>query len=114
MSELVAVLAGGAIGALLRVACIRSAARPFLWPVLFVNVLGCLVLGFLVALPSLDPWLRLFLTTGFCGAFTTFSTFALEVVELLRTGRPGLAAVYLVATIGLSLLAFRGGLALGA
>jgi CrcB protein len=54
----------------------------------FVNFIGSLLIGLFYALPDskLDPDIRLFLTLGFCGGFTTFSAFALENLKLLQTG----------------------------
>ena len=70
----------------------------FPWPVLAVNVVGSVLLGVLLAEEWAHPRLRLFLHdaggTGFCGGLTTFSTFAVEVVELARAGDAALAAVY--------------------
>lgn len=56
-----------------------------------VNVLGSLALGILLGL-GVDASASLLLATGFCGAFTTFSTFAFETVRLAETGRPRAAA----------------------
>lgn len=69
-----------------------------------VNVLGCLAIGFLSGLNYPGGWLspsvKLILTTGFCGGFTTFSTFMNENTALMRDGNYS----YLVLYMGLSLL----------
>ena len=114
MSELLAVLVGGALGAVARFACTRRAGGSFPWTVLVVNVSGTFLLGVLTVSAPAHPTARALLTTGFCGAFTTFSTYALDVVGMLRAGRFALAVVYGVATVGLSLTEFvLGALAAG-
>ena len=77
-----------------------------------VNVLGCLIIGFLSGLNWngggwMSPSTKLLLTTGFCGGFTTFSTFSSEVVQLLRSGQTALAAGYAVlsVTVGVACVA---------
>ncbi|MCU4802521.1 fluoride efflux transporter CrcB [Halobacteria archaeon HArc-gm2] len=74
---------------------------------LAVNVLGSFVLGALVAVPSLDPVgpTSLAVGVGFCGAFTTFSSFAVETVRLAETGKPRRAIVNAVGTLVAALLA---------
>jgi CrcB protein len=80
----------------------------FPWGTFVVNVSGCFVLGLLVAVFAhrfvVHPDLRIALTVGFVGAYTTFSTFALETFEFGETHAPGLAflnvAVSLTAGLG--------------
>jgi len=84
---------GGVLGALARHGLgERIDARTA--DTLAVNVLGSLLLGLLVAAPPglLSRDLQLLAGVGFCGAFTTFSTFAFETVRLAETGQPGRAA----------------------
>lgn len=95
-----AIFAGGAIGALLRVALARTGAGAPGWPwVTFgVNLLGALLLGYLATrlqerLP-LSAYRRPLLETGFCGALTTFSTMQVELLEMLDAQRYGLATAY--------------------
>lgn len=82
-----------------------------------VNVLGCLVIGFLSTLPlggsSVQADTRLFLTTGFCGGFTTFSTFMNETVVLTESGHAWLAVLYLAASLFFGALAVVCGYMLG-
>ena len=94
-----AVAVGGALGAAARWAVISTAdAGPFPWVVLAVNVVGSIVLGVLLAEEWTHPRARLVLHDfggiGFCGGLTTFSTFAVEVVDLVRDGHPATAAIY--------------------
>ena len=104
---------GGGIGACLRYLIgLIPLKEPFTFPVktLFINLLGCFVIGLIAALAvknsSLSPKVVLFIKTGLCGGFTTFSTFALETETLIKTGHVGLALIYIalsvVAGVGLA------------
>ena len=74
-----------------------------------VNVVGCLIVGVLAGLAEryelFGPGVRLFLFTGLLGGFTTFSAFGLETMFLLRRGEPWVAALYVVASVLLGLVA---------
>ncbi len=105
-TELIAVAAGGAFGALGRVAVAQAwptGAGSWPWATFTVNVLGAFLLGAVLAgLRSHSavsiPIYRL-LGTGFCGAFTTFSTVQVELLEMLDRSRFGLAAGYLCVSV---------------
>jgi CrcB protein len=107
-----AVVLGGAAGALARVALARALAGDgagWPWHTFTANVLGSLAIG-VVAERLRHPHgyqsvLHSLLGAGLCGALTTFSTFQLELVDLGRAGRPGLAAAYAAASLGACLLA---------
>jgi fluoride exporter len=75
---------------------------------LFVNISGSLLLGailrYAVDTPSLTPEVRALLTIGFCGGYTTFSTFSYETVALLKDGEWTRACLYVAASVLLSLL----------
>jgi len=91
--------AGGALGALLRYWIGRRLeVESFPAATLVVNVVGTFALGLLTFLGSPERVL-LFLGTGACGAFTTFSSFAYETVRLYETGRPGRAVLNAVGTL---------------
>lgn len=81
-----------------------------------VNIIGCLILGALYAFAEkenvMTSELRLLLTVGFCGSFTTFSTFAYEKVELINQGEWVTLALYAFASIAFGLVATIGGAAL--
>jgi fluoride exporter len=85
----------------------------FPYGTLLINVLGSFVLGaFLayVAVRPVGPELRLFVATGLCGGFTTFSTFSAEALALLERGSYSAAVCYIVASVALGLLAALTGL----
>lgn len=73
-----------------------------------VNVLGSLLIGCALARPS-DGLLRPLAVVGFCGGFTTFSTFSAETVTLLQKGAYGMAALYAAGSLAASLLATAAG-----
>ena len=104
------VFVGGGAGAVLRFAIGRwavAAGWAATWGTLVANVLACALLGYLAVEfergwgPS--PRGRLLLATGFCGGFSTFSTFGLEAVALLQAGRVGEAAAYVGSSLVLGL-----------
>ncbi len=84
---------------------------PFTFPLgtFVVNTIGCLLIGIFYALSEkgnlLTPEWRLALTTGFCGGFTTFSTFAYENMSLLRTGDYLYFALYVAGSVILGIAA---------
>jgi CrcB protein len=104
--ELGAIFAGGAAGAVLRVALSRAApygAGRWPWITFAINIAGAFLLGYLVTrlqerLP-LSTYRRPLLGTGFCGAFTTFSTMQLELLRMLDHHRYALAAAYMAASV---------------
>lgn len=75
---------------------------------LVINVSGSLLLGFLMryalASGAVSPELRALLTTGFCGGYTTFSTFSYETILLLEDGEYGRAGLYILLSVALALL----------
>jgi CrcB protein len=100
------VAAGGALGAVARYAVARGwSAGPeyFPWATLLVNLSGCFVLGalltWLVRRHPPDHWLRFVSCVGVLGAFTTFSTFAVETDRLLSHGAVGTALAYVLASV---------------
>jgi CrcB protein len=116
-----AIAGGGALGAVARhavsAAALRAFGAGFPWGTLIVNAAGSFAMGLLVVwLAGKEPHpaaLRAFLAVGVLGAFTTFSTFSLEVVLLYRERALALAASYLGASILLSVGGLLAGLSLG-
>ncbi|MBX6363502.1 MAG: fluoride efflux transporter CrcB [Gemmatimonadetes bacterium] len=115
------VFLGAGVGGLVRYALggwIQQAAGPgFPWGTLVVNVTGSLVLAFLYALLEgsvAAPQWRAFLGIGFCGGYTTFSTFSYETLRLLQDAQWGRASWYVLGSVVLSLLAAAVGFRLAA
>jgi CrcB protein len=118
--KLAAIYAGGVSGALIRVGLAQAfpvAAGSWPWPTFAVNLVGALLLGYFFALLRDHPEESLhhpFLGTGICGTLTTFSTFQLELYELVDIGETGLAAAYCAVTLAAGYLLLRIGIALEA
>ena len=114
------VFLGGGIGAALRhgvnLASARLLGAAFPYATLFENVTGSLAMGLLAGYfafkgDASQSW-RLFLTTGILGGYTTFSAFSLDAALLYQRGEFGLAALYVVASVALSIAGLFAGLAL--
>ena len=107
MTQMLAIAAGGAIGALLRywtsIAVHGRLGMEFPYGTLAVNVLGSLLMGFLyiwlIDRMAAGPALRAFLLVGVLGAFTTFSTFSMETLNLLEAGHPGKALANVLVSV---------------
>ncbi len=120
MQALLAVAAGGMIGSVARylvgIQATRWFGHGFPYGTLAVNILGSFAMGVLVELMAL-AWnaslpARLFLTVGVLGGFTTFSSFSLDVVVLFERKAWLACALYLAASVTVSILALFAGLAL--
>ena len=118
LKNILLVALGGAAGSvaryLLSKAIQNTAATAFPWGTMAVNVAGCLLIGLLYGLASGDGTrlgadLKLMLTVGFCGGFTTFSTFANESLTLAKTGDALLSAAYIGSSVVLGMLAVMAG-----
>ena len=104
--------AGSFIGGILRyILSLLTQSRflsTFPYGTLGVNILGCFVIGLVFALSertSMSSEWRLFLATGICGGFTTFSAFSYETFALLRDGQVWHASAYVIASVVLGVLA---------
>jgi CrcB protein len=111
---------GGGIGAALRhgvnLAIARALGTAFPSGTLLINITGSFVMGVVAAYfackgDASQHW-RLFLTTGILGGYTTFSAFSLDAVLLYERGETGLAALYVVASVAVSIAGLFAGLAL--
>jgi CrcB protein len=120
MIQYLIVFIGAGIGGAMRHGVNLAAAAllgsGFGYGTLTVNVVGSLAMGALAAFLAFQgemaqPW-RLFLATGVLGGFTTFSAFSLDAALLFERGQPGLAAIYVLASVIGSIAALFAGLAL--
>lgn len=106
MSSWIAVFLGGGLGSLARYGLSRWIGAPasgFPWATFGANVLACLVLGgafYYFRQRGNDlPFSQLLILTGFCGGFSTFSTFSLETLHLLQAGQTLMAMIYVSVSI---------------
>lgn len=114
------IVLGGILGSLLRwlVGLVLPAVDGFPWPTFFANATGCLIIGLFACFTDpihgvrVGPRLRLFVMTGICGGYTTFSGFGLDTFALLQ-GEPRLAAIHVAASLASWLAAVWIGDALG-
>jgi fluoride exporter len=119
MSYLVVFLGGG-IGAALRhginLAVGRSLGTALPYATLLINITGSTIMGLVAGYfafkgDAAQSW-RLFLTTGILGGYTTFSAFSLDAALLYERGELGLAALYVIASVAISIAGLFAGLAL--
>lgn len=94
---------GGAVGSMLRYAVsLIPYKQTFPFLTLITNVCGALIIGYIAGIAvrrNISPNLILFLKTGLCGGFTTFSTFSLEAYNLFQSGSYACAAFYVVLSL---------------
>ena len=120
MKLIFAIFLGGGIGSvgryLLSLVINRQLTTAFPTGTFVVNVTGCFLIGLLYRIAIRYSWLtaewRLFLITGICGGYTTFSTFSYEAVGLIREGNYTYFLLYVVLSVVLGILATAGGTAL--
>ena len=112
ITSIIQVAIGGAIGAVGRyltgVAAVRVMGHGYPWGTLTVNIVGSFLMGVLIVfLMTKDGGLRIapLLMTGMLGGFTTFSAFSLDALTIFERGQVGQAALYVIASVVLSLLA---------
>ena len=109
---------GGAAGSVTRGLVALALPSRFPWATLLINVAGSMLIGWLMArlggqeLESATRW-RAVLVTGFCGGFTTFSTFSWQTVEQMQKGQWGLAVANVLLSVSLCLLGTWLGFRLG-
>ncbi len=121
MFVMLGVAIGGAVGALSRYGLDRAIEQrsesTFPWSTFVVNVAGCFVVGLVIAAlvdrHGAPDLLRAALVVGFCGGFTTFSTFAQETLDLLETSEVVRALVSVTANVVVGVLAVLAGSRIG-
>ena len=121
MSKLIQLLVGGAIGTVARYALsvftYRALGADFPYGTLVVNLTGCFIIGFLAAITEekflFGTNIRIFLMIGFCGAFTTFSTFILETANLMKDGETFRALLNVLISVIVGFVVFRRGVLAG-
>lgn len=116
MLKLFCIFVGGGLGSICRYSVgaflIQSSHSRLPWATFVANALGCLLIGLLMGYfeRTHSNWLYMLLVTGFCGGFTTFSTFSNESVQLMRQGLYTTALCYMVFSLFIGLSAVGVGL----
>ena len=114
------VFLGGGLGAATRhgfnLAGLRMMGPDFPYATMFINITGSIVMGFCAAYFAFkgdaSQHLRLFMTTGILGGYTTFSAFSLDAALLYERGQLGLAAFYVIGSVAISIAGLFAGLAI--
>jgi CrcB protein len=107
---IIAVAAGGALGSVARylvgIGSGKLFGTGFPWGTLIINVTGSFLIGAFIGLLAakwdLSQTMRIFLTVGICGGYTTFSTFSLDAYYLIERGQIWASSAYMVTSVGLS------------
>jgi len=107
MMQVVAVAAGGALGSVCRFGIQKMFNLNFPYGTFAVNVVGCFLAGCFLAQfhKGINASLYLFLMTGFCGGFTTFSAFSTESIQMILADRWIHFSLYVIASLTIGLLA---------
>ena len=110
IKDILLVGAGSFIGGAARyaVSLLMRSAEGFPWGTFTVNMIGCFLIGILggwmVRQPNISPAISLFLSVGFCGGFTTFSTFSKESLALLQSCHYIPFALYAIGSVALGII----------
>lgn len=119
-TKILSIAIGGAFGAvtryLINVSPLQNLFKPFPFPTFFINITGSFLIGFLLIVftdkLSISENLRFAVMVGFLGAYTTFSTFELEIWELIRANQYLTAFLYLFLSVAIGFVGVIGGVAL--
>ena len=119
MNAMALVFLGGGLGASLRYVAVHAlfamGGIGAAWAIMAVNILGSLLMGMALALVERGALsfgttqTQLLIMTGLLGGFTTFSAFSADVLKMLQNGHHGMAAMYILGSVVLSLLAIAAG-----
>ena len=112
IEKIFAIFIGGGFGAVLRFLVTFLSKKYFMAPIFgtfFVNIIGCFLIGLVFGyltykFQNISETVKLFITVGFLGGLTTFSTFNLEIFELIKAGKVCLSLAYMVSSCALGLL----------
>ena len=117
MKQVLLIFLGGGMGSVLRYlisSYFNSSENQLYLGTFLVNIIGCLLLGFILGISLKNSWMStettLLLGAGFCGGFTTFSTFSVEMHALLRVGNFSMFFVYMASSILIGVLCVMLGL----
>ncbi len=118
MKSLFIIGLGGALGSICRylvqLTIVRYVAVTFPLGTLIVNITGCFLIGLLYGLGARHAWMtvewKIFLITGICGGYTTFSSYSLESITLFKQGNYAYFILYVASSVILGLLATLGGM----
>ena len=109
LKQIILVGLGGAVGSILRFLTGEITSRYYgmVFPLatFVINIVGCFCIGLFVGLIPVNSNLRFLLIAGFCGGFTTFSTFARETVDIMATDQMFMALLYVLASCIVGVLA---------
>jgi len=113
MKEFFAIFVGSGLGGLIRFGLSKEVDKwfnhHFPFGTFVVNILACFILGLVIGFAEhrqlLSPNVRLFLAVGFCGGFSTFSTFSNETLNLLQSGLYMTTILYIIASVSLCVIA---------
>lgn len=112
MNSIMLVFLGGGLGSVVRYLAglsLSKSINAFPYQTFLVNVIGSLLIGLLLGYfntqESTSPQWKLLLVTGFCGGFTTFSTFSFETISLIKTNQIGTAFLYVMLSLIIGIVA---------